>query len=426
MLELSRKIKNRVVSTLTAVVLAVGMTTMPIRPAEASFDWASAIGAVIGVSSQYAVLNKQLNYLDNGGRGQFFDSMKEKEGVNDDEVANEMLDNVMTRLTTVIGRKNPDLAKKPYNYFVNNNENFNAYCTLGHNVTVNIGLFKTLNYNEDEVAFVVGHELGHGEQNDPANGVKRTFPLSLLAAVVGSQGNLLESVGANVLANMGSAKLVTLPMEKKADVLGFEYATEAGYNPGAGSALWQRVIEKMGTSKETFLGSVFNPSDHPGNESRRDKYTQRMYEYSGKKVNVNKKTGLISVNKKAVGTPAAISSMSTLERSYITAGRIAKVYHDHPDEALTAVSDGASLYFGGVRIMDFTANDQADTWVSNLNRAASGRKEAKAAEKQEEEGKKEKQKKALTKKAKNEQNTVQKSTFRQRVEARRAAQNMGK
>ena len=60
---------------------------------------------------------------------------------------------------------------------MNNSTKFNAYCTLGHNVSVNIGLFTTLNYNEDEVAFVLGHELGHGEQHDPANGVKRTSPL---------------------------------------------------------------------------------------------------------------------------------------------------------------------------------------------------------------------------------------------------------
>ena len=116
---------------------------------------------------------------------------------------------------------------------------------------------------------------------------------------------MLEAVGTNLLANLGSAKLVTLPMEKKADELGFTYATEAGYNPGAGSALWQRVMEKMGNNRETFLGTIFMPSDHPNNGSRRDKYTKRMYEYSGKHVNVDKKTGAILVNKKESGTGPA-------------------------------------------------------------------------------------------------------------------------
>lgn len=29
----------------------------------------------------------------------------------------------------------------PYNYFVNNDTSFNAFCTLGHNMSVNTGLF---------------------------------------------------------------------------------------------------------------------------------------------------------------------------------------------------------------------------------------------------------------------------------------------
>lgn len=103
----------------------------------------------------------------------------------------------------------------------------------------------------------------------------------------------------------------------------------------------------MGTSKETFLGSVFNPSDHPGNISRRDKYTERMYEYSGNKVNVDSKTGVISVNKKAIGTVKPGGSMSALERGYLVAGNLARVYHDEPNSTLTAYADYNALYFGG-------------------------------------------------------------------------------
>ena len=344
---------------------------LPPAPAAEAFDIINAIGAVLNVSAEYAMLNKQIAYIEGEGRNTYMDSVKEKEGVNESPEANAMLDRVMSRLSTAIAKTNPDIEKEPYNYFVNNNTNFNAYCTLGHNVSVNIGLFDTLNYNEDEIAFVLGHELGHGERKDPANGVKKAMPISLLAAVVESQSNSLEALGTALLANLGSAKLITLPMEKKADELGFSYATEANYNPGAGSALWQRVIEKMGTSKETFLGSVFNPSDHPGNESRRDKYTARMYAYSGNKVNVDKKTGNILLNKKIVGVPAATDNMSALERTYLVAGRLARIYHDEPAADHRAYSDGESLYFGNTAIMTLTGGDNGDTWVTNLNEAAS-------------------------------------------------------
>ena len=414
--------KKKLSMGLTAALLTASFTALPpARPAEA-FDWVNAIGAVIGVSTQYAALNKQIAYFDGEGRNAYMDQVKDKEGVNDDPQANAMLDRVMSRLSTAIAKTDPEIEKQPYNYFVNNNTNFNAYCTLGHNVSVNIGLFDTLNYNEDEIAFVLGHEMGHGQRKDPANGVKKSMPISLVAAIVESQSNSLEALGTALLANLGSAKLVTLPMEKKADELGFTYASDANYNPGAGSALWQRVIEKMGTSKETFLGSVFNPSDHPGNESRRDKYTERMYAYSGNKVNVDKKTGDILLNKKAVGIPAATDSMSARERSYLVAGRLARIYHDEPEANHNAYSDGESLYFGSTPIMTLTESDNGDTWVTNLNTAAAiknpkAEKAKEKAKKKAEKAKKQKIEKEKKQEKSAETTSTQPSgkTFKERV-----------
>ena len=249
---LTRKLKKKLSLSLSGLFLSTALT-LSAAPAAEAFDWSNAIGSIVLVSAQYSMLNKQVAYLDGKGRGEYLDQIKGQEGVNEDPEANAILDRVMGRLSGAIAKTDPSIEKNPYHYFVNNSTKFNAYCTLGHNVSVNIGLFTTLNYNEDEVAFVLGHELGHGEQHDPANGVKRTFPIALLAAVAGSQSNMLEAVGTNLLANLGSAKLVTLPMEKKADELGFTYATEAGYNPGAGSALWQRVMEKMGNNRDPMM-----------------------------------------------------------------------------------------------------------------------------------------------------------------------------
>lgn len=375
---LTRKLKKKLSLSLSGLFLSTALT-LSAAPAAEAFDWSNAIGSIVLVSAQYSMLNKQVAYLDGKGRGEYLDQIKGQEGVNEDPEANAMLDRVMGRLSGAIAKTDPSIEKNPYHYFVNNSTKFNAYCTLGHNVSVNIGLFTTLNYNEDEVAFVLGHELGHelghGEQHDPANGVKRTFPIALLAAVAGSQSNMLEAVGTNLLANLGSAKLVTLPMEKKADELGFTYATEAGYNPGAGSALWQRVMEKMGNNRETFLGTIFMPSDHPNNGSRRDKYTKRMYEYSGKHVNVDKKTGAILVNKKNLGLVRPGGDMSSRERTYLVAGSLARVYHEQPSVQPSAEQDGSDLYFGGRRIMSLQYGDDGAAWVEKLNKAAGKEKQ---------------------------------------------------
>lgn len=372
----SSRLKKKLAPALSSLLLSASLLLSPL-PAQA-FDWSNAIGSVILVSAQYNMLNKQVSYYDGKGRGEYFNQIKDQEGVNEDPAANAMLDRVMTNLSGAIAKTDPSIQQNPYHYFVNDNKKFNAYCTLGHNVSVNIGLFDTLNYNEDELAFV----LGHGEKHDPANGIKRTFPIALLAAVAESQSDTLQAIGTSLLANLGSAKLVTLPMEKRADILGFTYATEAGYNPGAGSALWQRVIEKMGNNRETFLGTIFMPSDHPNNGSRRDKYTKQMYEYSGRHVNVDKKTGHILLNKQDVGMALAGGNMSSRERTYLVAGNLARVYHQLPqgkkqDKKVvqpSARTENDNLYFGEQRIMSLQYGDDGSQWVEKLSAAALGKK----------------------------------------------------
>ncbi len=400
-------------------VLGLGITATPaIRQAQA-FDIGSAIGAVIGVSAQQAALTKQIDYYNGKGRNKFFSDIKGKEGVNYDPRANAMLDDTMSRLSATAAKIDPTIKTKPFNYFVNNKTNFNAYCTLGHNMSVNIGLFNTINYNEDELAVVVGHEMGHAVHHDPESGVKRQFPLSLLAAVVGSQVGGLEAVGTNILANLGSAKLITMPMEKKADVFAFEVTTASGYNPGAGAAIWQRILDKSkGGESQSFIGSIINPSDHPTNEGRRNKYLESLYKYSNNKVRVNADTGAVSLNKRIIGTPAAISSMSSKERACLVAGNMARVYHDKTITKPVATIDGDILYLNNTDIMTITANDNGPAWMSNIN-AVHAKKSLKDKTTTEKEMKKIAKKDA--KKETTEKKTTSTGTFREKVEAARRA-----
>ena len=133
--------------------------------------------------------------------------IKDKYGVNSDPTANAMLARIMTRLSDAVALTDESIVKKPYNYFVNNDKSFNAFCTLGHNMSVNIGAFTKLNYNEDELAFVIAHEMGHGQKNHPAAGVKKALPLSLLSALYASQNpNNASVIGATLVNAVGTAR----------------------------------------------------------------------------------------------------------------------------------------------------------------------------------------------------------------------------
>lgn len=358
---------------LLTATLSVTLATSLICPQKAvAFDAASAIGAIVGIGAQYAYLDKQVNYINNDdkGRNEYLTQIKEKVGVNHDPRANDMLADIMSRLSDAVAQTDPSIREKPYNYFVNTQKTFNAFCTLGHNMSVNIGLFDMLNYNEDEIALVVGHEMGHGQNNDPANGVKKALPLQVLAALYQSQNpDAVSIIGANVLANIGNAKNVTLPMEKAADEKAFQYTEAANYNVGAGAATWQRVLEKMGESKENFVSEIFNPSDHPGNVARRDNYSAKITSYSNGKVKVNKDNGLITVNNRIFCTPAAIPSMSSLERAYLIAGNLAKVYHDKMVKTPECSLLEDTIWLNGTPIMQITENDDPYALILNLNAA---------------------------------------------------------
>ena len=128
---------NRLALAIT-LGLSIGMCTIP---APVSAFGLGDIGTVVAAGQAYAQQTKALNYLDNQGRNQYFAQVEKTYGINNDPTANAMLDNIMGRLTTSIAAVDPSIKTKPYNYFVNNEKSFNAFCTLGHNLSVNIGAF---------------------------------------------------------------------------------------------------------------------------------------------------------------------------------------------------------------------------------------------------------------------------------------------
>ena len=357
--------KSSIIRTAASAALCLSLTTGAVMPNQAlAWDWLSAGLALFQVGAEYAYLNKQVSYLDNKGRDEYMGQIKDKYGVNTDPTANAMLARIMTRLSDAVALTDDSIAKKPYNYFVNNDKSFNAFCTLGHNMSVNIGAFTKLNYNEDELAFVIAHEMGHGQKNHPAAGVKRALPLSILGALYASQNrNSASSVGAALVTTIGTAKWVTKPMESQADKLAFDYAVAAGYNVGAGAALWQHILEQNG-SKSSGFAELFN--DHPTSVSRRDNYNKKITEWSKDQVSVNKETGLITVAGKPFYTPAKTTNMSPQEQAFLIAGNLSAVFHDGGQHDAVWTNSENTLLVGEQPVMSFDGVADADAVEKRL------------------------------------------------------------
>ena len=363
--------KSSIIRTAASATLCLSLTTGAVMPKQAlAWDWLSAGLALFQVGAEYAYLNKQVSYLDNKGRDEYMGQIKDKYGVNTDPTANAMLARIMTRLSDAVALTDDSIVKKPYNYFVNNDKSFNAFCTLGHNMSVNIGAFTKLNYNEDELALVIAHEMGHGQKNHPAAGVKRALPLSILGALYASQNrNSASSVGAALVTTIGTAKWVTKPMESQADKLAFDYAVAAGYNVGAGAALWQHILEQNG-SKSSGFAELFN--DHPTSVSRRDNYNKKITEWSKNQVTVNKETGLITVAGKPFYTPAKTTNMSPQEQAFLIAGNLSAVFHDGGQHDAVWTNSENTLLVGEQPVMSFDGVADADVVEKRLRDILSG------------------------------------------------------
>jgi predicted Zn-dependent protease len=160
-----------------------------------------------------------------------------------------------------------------YEFHAVDMEETNAFALPGGYVYVSRGLLALAN-SEDELAGVVGHEIGHVAARHSAQRQTRgqiagagAVAATILAAIVGG-GELAQGVGQ--LAQAGAQGWVasySRDQERQSDEIGQKLAAQAGYDPAAiGTflgALGREMELKLGEKrKTTFLDS------HPSSDER--------------------------------------------------------------------------------------------------------------------------------------------------------------
>ena len=131
-------------------------------------------------------------------------------------------------------------------------ESFNAFVTGGTYVIVHHGLMTRLT-GDDEVAAVLGHEMGHVA----ANHVFERMTHKLAAAAARS-----KSAGTDAFsAAFGHEQ------EREADRIGILYMALAGYDPRAAGRLWEAQFKEEGNHRVLMDGSARLLS-HPVNSER--------------------------------------------------------------------------------------------------------------------------------------------------------------
>ena len=365
--------KKKFLATLTAAALSISLTFgAPVAKAGTIDLIGTGISIGIQAAQAKAQVDANIRYYNGTEQGsmELYQSARKKYGVNENPVYNAMLDRIMANLTEGVAAIDPSIKEKPYKYFVANDESLNAWCTMGHVMAVNVGTFKIIS-SEDEIAAIVGHEMGHGQKDHSVKGQKKYLQKAITATIVGTAvgatvgGGALTSLVTNVALNHSVAH-GTKKQETEADVLGFDYMIHTNYNPGACAAVMQKFVELEAKGRQrTSMEKFFNPSDHPDSEKRRDAYVKKLYEYSGK--HATAKDGVVLVNGKSLMKVAAADGMSGAERSYFILGNLATAYHKGQNKHAATVENGTVMLGRQSIITPAEGDEDAYTIADRLN-----------------------------------------------------------
>ena len=361
-------LKKKFLAAVTAAALSVPLIFASPATVEAASGSLIGAGLVILQGAQAtSQLNEKLKYYDTTeqGRQEMYDSLRKQYGVNEDPELNARLAKIMANLTKGVAAVDPTIKSKPYLYFVADQESINAACAMGHVMMVNAGTLKKIS-NEDEIAAIVGHEMGHGQRSHAVKGNKKRLQKALTASVAASAvgGGQLASTIAGLALNHSVAH-GDRKYETEADLLSFEYMTHTDYNPGACAAIMQKFVDMSLGTKRSSVAAFFNPSDHPDSEKRRDAYVKKLYEYS--KNHATAKNGIVTVNNKTFMKVAASDDMSSAERSYFILGNLATAYHRGQNKYAATVENGIVMLGNRPIVQPIDGDEDAQTLADRLN-----------------------------------------------------------
>lgn len=164
-------------------------------------------------------------------------------------------------------------------FVVSENSEANASTNIKNIITVNLGLLKYVE-TEDELAFVIGHEMGHISKNH----VKKSLARKIVIRTAGIAGSVLSIIGVvsdsakmaksgaivagSALAGGIANKSLSRGQETKSDAASIDYMVNAGYNPLAAISILNKI---SGNYFDIF-------SDHPSGGKR----IKKAYKYISK------------------------------------------------------------------------------------------------------------------------------------------------
>lgn len=157
-----------------------------------------------------------------------------------------------------------NLGGRAWDYAVFIDQSPNAFVLPSGKIGVTTGLLALVK-NDDQLAAVLGHEVGHVVAHHAAERYSTQSATGVvLGAVQSRAGGYGQTVGA--VGGLGAQLGLLLPFsrshELEADRLGVDYMAAAGYRPSEAIALWNIMAAQRQTGAPEFA------STHPSDQTR--------------------------------------------------------------------------------------------------------------------------------------------------------------
>ncbi len=150
----------------------------------------------------------------------------------------------------------------------------NAFCMPGGKIAFFTGILDKLQLTDDEVAMVMGHEIGHALWEHARERAGKSMAVNagrVVATLIFGQLGDVVGAGAGSLAALKFSR----NDELEADLIGMELAARAGYDPRAGITLWEKMGQAAKGAPPQWL------STHPSGKTRIDIIKKHLPEVMG-------------------------------------------------------------------------------------------------------------------------------------------------
>ncbi|MCC5467405.1 M48 family metallopeptidase [Pelosinus baikalensis] len=289
--------------------------------------------------------------------------LEKKYGVVDDPALQERVTKIGMNMVAVSDRK--DL---PYSFKVLNSKDVNAMAAPGGFIYIFKGLVDLMP-SDDELAGVIGHEIGHVVKRHSVKQIEKNLLLNIgFIAVFGDKAAILQNLAMNaIMAGYSRSD------EREADYLGYVHSSKAGYNPYS----MKMGLLKLSSLEKGSQSDLF--SDHPESKERIalvQNFLDKDKIHPKAQLAPDGKSGLVVDGAWQLPTISAeYGGYKPLYRAYFVAGslyRISQLTNYNPDKyILDYDGENVILFYDDIQILTITPEDAMFHGMSVMDLAGS-------------------------------------------------------